>query len=255
MIDFRNISKKFEIGRTSIKIVEDINLSVAENEIVCLLGPSGCGKSTLLNLVAGITPPTVGEVWVAGLPVVRPGPNRVLVFQEHNLFPWMRVRQNIDFGLRMRGIPSAARTKTVDCLISELGLSDFVDFYPHQLSGGMRQRVGLGRAFATDAAVLLMDEPFAALDALTAAKMRRLMISLWTERPRTILFVTHSVDEAVSLGDRIVVLSARPARVLEVHDVSVPRWEFVDSRQQGRTNLENIALSERILRRILTEDT
>jgi NitT/TauT family transport system ATP-binding protein len=203
--------------------LDGVELDVADGEFLCLLGPSGCGKSTLLALAAGLLAGDAGRVLSGGRPVAGPGPERGLVFQRHSLFPWETARGNVEFGPRMRGVPAAERRRRADGLLEAVGLAELAGRYPHQLSEGQRQRVGLARALANEPRVLLMDEPFASLDALTRRQMQRLLVSVWEERRPSVLFVTHDVDEALALGDRVAVLSARPGRVLLERRVPRPR--------------------------------
>jgi len=206
-----------------VAAIRDFSLEVSAGELVCLLGPSGCGKSTFLNIVAGFIPPTAGTLLLDGRPVSRPGPDRGVVFQEHALFPWLSVADNIGFGLRMRGLPRADRAATVRRYVDLVGLTGFERSFPKDLSGGMRQRVAIARALANDPKMLLMDEPFAALD----AQMRRLLqdelLEIWRGTGKTVLFVTHSIEEALRLADRVVVMTARPGTVREVVAVGSAR--------------------------------
>ena len=219
MIAIRDVSKHFG----DVVALESIDLEIAPGELVCFLGPSGCGKSTLLNVVAGFVPPSSGEVIADGKPVTAPGPERGMVFQEYALFPWMTVRANIAFGLEMRGEPKARIEQTVDALLATLHLEEFAGRFPKDLSGGMRQRVAIARLLALDSPILLMDEPFGALDALTRHNLQDELLRIWTELKKTILFVTHSIEESIYLADRIVVMTYRPGRVKAVVDVTLPR--------------------------------
>ena len=203
--------------------LQDINLQVHPGEFLCIVGPSGCGKSTLLHLIAGLQRQTSGEVLVDDTPVEAPGTDRILIFQELGLFPWLTVGQNIEFGLRMKGVPKPARQEKVREYLHLVHLQQFEDSYTHQLSGGMRQRVALARALATEPDVLLMDEPFAALDAQTRDLLHDELERIWAQTGRTIIFVTHNVREAVRLGDRVVLLTFRPGRVKREYDVELPR--------------------------------
>jgi NitT/TauT family transport system ATP-binding protein len=205
----------------SIVALDRIDLAVTEGEFVCLLGPSGCGKSTLLNAIAGFTRPTSGEIFAFGKRVVEPEPERAMVFQEYALFPWMSVRENVAFGLRIRG-DREARAKA-DALLDKLALRGFGDRFPKDLSGGMRQRVALARCLALDAPMLLMDEPFGALDALTRRSMQDELLRIWTELQQTIVFVTHGIEESLVLADRVVVMTYRPGTVKEIVPVALPR--------------------------------
>lgn len=200
-----------------------LDLRVQSGEFVCVLGPSGCGKSTLLNLVAGFALPTGGQVLFEGRAVERPGPERAMVFQDPALFPWLSVAGNIEFVLRMARTPRPARAAQVAELIALVGLEGFEHSHPHELSGGMRQRVALARALALQPRVLLMDEPFGALDALTRERLQDELLRVWRETGTTIIFVTHSVEEAAYLGDRVVVMSARPGTIHGSLPVTVPR--------------------------------
>jgi NitT/TauT family transport system ATP-binding protein len=205
----------------NIVALDRIDLDVTKGEFVCLLGPSGCGKSTLLNAIAGFTQPTTGEILAFGKRVVEPQPERAMVFQEYALFPWMTVRENVAFGLRIRG-DREARAKA-DALLDKLALRGFGDRFPKDLSGGMRQRVALARCLALDAPMLLMDEPFGALDALTRRSMQDELLRIWTELQQTIVFVTHGIEESLVLADRVVVMTYRPGTVKEIVTVALPR--------------------------------
>jgi NitT/TauT family transport system ATP-binding protein len=211
-------------GRDEVPVLDGISLDVGPGSFVCLIGTSGCGKSTLLSLIAGYIAPTVGRVLVDGQIVKGPASDRIMVFQHPALFPWCTAAENVGFGLglrahKARGNPQA----TIDALLNLVGLKGFGDRYPFELSGGMRQRVEIARALAVDPRVLLMDEPFGALDALSRLSMQREMLRIWEETGKTIVFVTHDIEEAVVLGDKVVVLSQRPATVKEVLNVALPR--------------------------------
>jgi NitT/TauT family transport system ATP-binding protein len=203
--------------------LEGLDFSVAREEFVCLLGPSGGGKSTLLALAAGLLAPGAGRVLADGRVVAGPGIDRGLVFQKHALFPWETARGNVEFGPRMRGAPPSERRGRAAGLLASVGLLELAERYPSALSEGQRQRVGLARALANEPRVLLMDEPFASLDALTRRQMQELLIQVWSERRPSVLFVTHDVDEALALGDRVAVLSSRPGRVILERSVPHPR--------------------------------
>ena len=201
--------------------LQDVSLEVGDGELVTILGPSGCGKSTLLEIVAGLVAPTSGRVIFEGAP---PGvPLTGVVFQDHALFPWRTVRDNVTFGLEVRGAPPAERAEAARRLLALVGLEAFADRYPHHLSGGMRQRVAIARALAVEPALLVMDEPFSALDAQSRALMQLELLTLWERTRRSILYVTHQIQEAVLLGDRVVVMTRRPGRILAVRPVPLPR--------------------------------
>jgi NitT/TauT family transport system ATP-binding protein len=222
-IQVRGVRKVFASAHGAVVALDGVDLDVAEGELVCLLGPSGCGKSTLLNAVAGFAPPTAGEVVANGRPVAGPGPDRAMVFQEYALFPWMTVERNVAFGLEMKGTPRAAREEKVGALLEKLHLREFRDRYPKDLSGGMRQRVAIARALAIDAPMLLMDEPFGALDALTRRNLQDELLRIWAELGVTILFVTHGIEESIYLADRVVVMTYRPGTVKRIVPVTLPR--------------------------------
>jgi len=211
--------------------LDDINLEVRAGEFVCVVGPSGCGKSTLLHLVAGLQAPTSGEILVDGKPVQGAGTDRILIFQDHGLFPWLTVGQNVEFGMKMKGVPKAERNERTLHYLQLVHLGKFKDSYIHQLSGGMRQRVAIARALATEPDVLLMDEPFAALDAQTRDLLHDELERIWSETGRTIIFVTHNVREAVRLGDRVVLLTFRPGRVKSEFPVDLPRPRSLEDPQ------------------------
>jgi NitT/TauT family transport system ATP-binding protein len=223
-LEVDHVSKRFAVDQgEGVEALHDVSLGVGEGEFVCLLGPSGCGKTTLLRIIAGLETPTEGEVRVDGVPVTGPTPRLGMIFQDYSLYPWRRVLDNIAFGLELAGVERAERLGKAREYLDLVGLEGFADSFPYEHSGGMRQRVAVARALATDPAVVLMDEPFGALDAQTRNAMQRELLEIWTKTRKTVLFVTHSVDEAVFLADRIVVLTARPGRVREVVDVCEPR--------------------------------
>ena len=223
-ISIRDVSQVFREDRHhEVVALKSINLDIRRGEFVCLLGPSGCGKSTLLNAIAGFMPPTTGRIAVDGQAVAAPGPDRGMVFQEYALFPWMTVEKNIAFGLEIQKTPKLQIREKVSALLAKLQLTEFRDRYPRDLSGGMRQRVAIARVLALDAPILLMDEPFGALDAQTRAKMQSHLIDIWKNIDITVLFITHDLDEAIFLADRILVLKAHPGEVQELIEVPVPR--------------------------------
>ncbi len=223
-LEVDRVSKRYPADQgEGIEALREISLEVPEGEFVCILGPSGCGKTTLLRIIAGLEAPTAGEVRVDGVPVTGPTPRLGMIFQDYSLYPWRRVIENVAFGLELAGTGKAERLERAREYLDLVGLSAFADAFPYELSGGMRQRVAVARALATDPAVVLMDEPFGALDAQTRNAMQLELLEIWARTRKTVLFVTHSVDEAVFLADRIVVLSARPGTVREVVEVCDPR--------------------------------
>ncbi|HEY7363497.1 MAG TPA: ABC transporter ATP-binding protein [Methylomirabilota bacterium] len=212
-----------EDGRAPVVALERFDLAVDEGEFVCLLGPSGCGKSTLLNIVAGFVKPTEGRVSLDGTEVTGPGRDRGVVFQDHALFPWFRVGQNVEFGLKMVGTSRPERERIADRYLDLVGLRSFRAAFPKELSGGMKQRVAIARALANDPKILLMDEPFGALDAQTRRLMQDELTKIWAATGKTILFVTHAIEESLLLADRVVVMSARPGRIKAVLTISLAR--------------------------------
>jgi len=235
-----HLGKVFIKGKREVKALDDFNLDVRGGEFVCLLGPSGCGKTTILRILAGLESSTSGKVLLKGKPVASSGPERGMVFQEFALFPWRTARKNIEFGLEVKGVPEAKRREISSKYIDLVGLKGFEDAHPKELSGGMKQRVGIARALANEPAVLLMDEPFGSLDAQTRNLMQKELLRIWSARKKTVLFVTHSVEEAVYLADRIVVMTARPGKVREIIDVPL-------SRPRDRTSREFITIRSKVL--------
>ncbi|MFF7363222.1 ATP-binding cassette domain-containing protein [Streptomyces sp. NPDC008125] len=221
-ISFRGVSRTYPVKNTVFTALDDVSLDIGDEEFVTVVGPSGCGKSTLLNLAAGLAEPTSGTVLVDGKPVTGPGPERGVIFQQYALFPWLTVRGNVEFGLRLASVPAAERRLRAQRAIELVGLGDFADALPKTLSGGMKQRCAIARAYAVDPQVLLMDEPFGALDALTRVQLQDQLLDTWSRDRRTVLFITHDVDEAVYLAGRVIVMAARPGRVHRVIDVGLP---------------------------------
>jgi len=228
-IAFADVTRVFHRNGQEFPALDRVNFHVRDREFVAIVGPSGCGKTTCLRMAAGLESPTSGTVSVGGRPVVKPGPDRAVVFQQFALFPWKTVHENIDFGLRGKGMPAAARRERIARQVSLMGLEGYESAYPHQLSGGMQQRVAIARSYVLDPDVLLMDEPFGALDAQTRVVMQEELIKLSRVNPRTVLFITHSVEEAVYLADRVVVMTRRPGRIREIVDVApvraAERWD------------------------------
>ena len=216
--------------------LRDVDLAVEKGEFVTIVGPSGCGKSTMLMLIAALLKPTRGTVRLNGAPVVAPGPDRALVFQDFALLPWRTVLKNVELGLELKGVPQAQRTEIARRFVGMVGLKAFEDSFPHQLSGGMRQRVGIARALSVDPEVLLMDEPFGALDAQIRQVMGSELLRIWERDRKTILFVTHDIDEAIYLADRIVVMSASPGRIIEEIRVDLPRPRDLAIRSSNEFN-------------------
>lgn len=223
IVELLGVSKQFELQGQRIDALRDAHLRVKKGEFVCLIGASGCGKSTLLRIVAGFEEPTRGKALMWSTPITGPGPERGMVFQDYGLFPWLTVRGNIGFGPAARGLPTAEVRDTVERFITLVGLQRFADAYPHQLSGGMKQRVAIARVLANDAEIVLMDEPFGALDAMTRERLQDELLEIWQRTGLTVLFVTHSIEEAIFLGDRIVVMSPGPGRIETEIAVELPR--------------------------------
>jgi NitT/TauT family transport system ATP-binding protein len=223
-IEGRNVSLTFRPpNRTPVRALGGFDIEVAEGEFLSILGPSGCGKSTFLNVVLGLTKPDSGEVLMRGKPIGGPGGDRAMVFQEFGLLPWRTVQHNIELGLELKKVAAEKRRAIAERLVVLVGLAGFEQHYPHELSGGMKQRVGLARALATDPDVLLMDEPFAALDAQTRDLMQAELLRIWREARKTVLFVTHQIDEAIYLSDRVMVMSKRPGRAKKTFAIDLPR--------------------------------
>jgi NitT/TauT family transport system ATP-binding protein len=237
MLEIRALSKRYDVESGEIVALAAITTSIAEGEFVCLLGPSGCGKSTLLKIVAGLIEPSSGTITINGHTVSGPGPDRGVVFQDYALFPWMTVTDNVEFGLAARGVAPDKRRAVSTDLLRAVGLHEFSAKYPHHLSGGMKQRVSIARALAVDPVLLLMDEPFGALDAQTRFVMQKELLRIWRAYRKTVLFVTHSIDEALFLGDRVLVMTARPGvikadiQVTQLRPRDISSAEFTALRQ------------------------
>jgi nitrate ABC transporter ATP-binding subunit len=228
-VAIRGVTKRFQVGDGEIDALARIDVTIAQGEFVCLIGASGCGKSTLLRIVAGFEEPTTGDVTVDGKPVTGPGSDRGMVFQDYALFPWMTVKQNIGFGPRQRQLPRKEIDAIADEFVRLVGLEHAANRYPNQLSGGMKQRVAIARVLANDANILLMDEPFGALDALTREQLQHELLQIWARSRVTIMFVTHSVEEAALLADRVLVMSTGPGRIASDIRIDLPRPRDVSS--------------------------
>lgn len=232
-IRFDKVDKVFGHNTGGVKALDDINLEILDKEFVAIVGPSGCGKTTCLRMVAGFEAPSAGVVSVNGRAVTEPGPDRAVVFQQFALFPWKTVRQNIDLGLRNKGVAKSERDDLVAGALKLMNLESHAEAFPHQLSGGMQQRVAIARAYVLDPEVLLMDEPFGALDAQTRVVMQEELVRLARVNPRTVLFITHAVEEAVYLADRVAIMTRRPGRIKEVLDIrSIRQAENWDRHQK-----------------------
>ncbi|NOG73313.1 ABC transporter ATP-binding protein [Roseicella sp. DB1501] len=223
ILDIQGVGKRFAFGAETITALSGATLRIPKGQFVCLIGPSGCGKSTLLRMIAGFETASEGTLLMAGRHVAGPGPDRGMVFQDYGLFPWLTVRQNIGFGPAARGRPRAEVAATAARFLEMVGLTRFADAYPHQLSGGMKQRVAIARVLANQAEVVLMDEPFGALDAMTRENLQQELLQIWESAGLTIIFVTHAIEEAILLADRVVVMSPGPGRIVADERVPLPR--------------------------------
>jgi NitT/TauT family transport system ATP-binding protein len=240
-----SLSKSYldEYRDSTVEALRDVTFEVEKGEFVALLGPSGCGKTTVLNIIAGFIEPSSGQALLRGKPIRGPGPDRGVVFQSFALFPWKTVLGNITFGLKVRGVGKPERERTAREYIELVGLTGFEDRYPHELSGGMQQRVGVARVLANSPEVMLMDEPFASVDAQTRMKLQEDLTQIWEQHKPTIVFVTHDIEEAVFLADRVIVLSSRPGRIQKILDVRIPRprrWEYLVEDQQFTATVHHI---------------
>jgi NitT/TauT family transport system ATP-binding protein len=231
MLEVRHLSKVFfeqnDPRKPGLVALYDVSFSIRKKEFVCLLGPSGCGKTTLIRIIAGLIPLDKGEILVNGAPVTAPGRDRCMVFQQFGLLPWRTALGNVEFGLEIEGMPSDERQKIARRYLELVGLAGFENYYPHQISGGMQQRVGIARALSKEPDILLMDEPFGAVDAQTREQLQEELLKIWAKTDTTVLFVTHSIDESVYLSDRVIVMQSRPGRIKEevLVDLPRPRWE------------------------------
>ena len=229
ILTIRGVTKRFAVGDGEVEALASVDLTIPQGEFVCMIGASGCGKSTLLRIIAGFEEPTTGDVAIYGNAIAGPGSDRGMVFQDYALFPWMTVRENISFGPRQRQLPREEIERTTDEFIKMVGLERFADRYPNQLSGGMKQRVAIARVLANNANILLMDEPFGALDALTREQLQHELLQIWMRTGVTTIFVTHSVEEAVLLADRVLVMSAGPGRIDSDFRIDLARPREVSS--------------------------
>ena len=244
-IEIKNINKSFKKNNKELSVLEDINLNIDDGEFICLLGPSGCGKTTLLRLIAGLDQPTSGEIIANGEVVKEPSGDRAVIFQQYSLFPWLTVIQNVTFGLEVSGKGSKEENiETAERYLQRVGLYEFKDSYPHELSGGMKQRVAIIRSLLNHSPILLMDEPFSALDMQNRHKLQEQLIGVWKRFDNTIVFVTHDVDEAVYLADKIVLLDKNPGKIREIVEVGLERprkresKEFIDIQESIVNNLD-----------------
>ncbi|HEY0204696.1 MAG TPA: ABC transporter ATP-binding protein [Acetobacteraceae bacterium] len=246
-VSFQEVSREFPLaGGGTFLALDRLRLDIGDGEFVTVVGPSGCGKSTAMNIAAGLVLPSSGRMLVNGAAVTGPGPERGVIFQQYALFPWLTVRENVEFGLRVAGMKAARRREVADRFIALVGLTDFAGALPKTLSGGMKQRCAIARAYAVDPAILLMDEPFGALDALTRVQLQDQLLQVWSQDRRTVMFITHDVDEAVYLANRVVVMAARPGRLLEVVPVTLP----YPRTEEIRLSPEFAALRNRVWRAV-----
>ncbi|WP_307787001.1 ABC transporter ATP-binding protein [Pseudogracilibacillus auburnensis] len=220
LILLNNVCKDFDTPKGKITVLQHINLTVNKGEKVCIVGPSGCGKTTILNMIAGFLQPSSGEVSINGKKVVKPGPDRTVVFQKDSVFPWLTVRKNLEYGPKVRGLPRSEWESKIDFYLEKVKLTEFADRYPKELSGGMRKRVDIARAYINSPEILLMDEPFGPLDVMTKEVMQKDLLDLTREENKSIIFITHDIEEAVFLGDRVIVMTARPAKIHS--DIKIP---------------------------------
>jgi NitT/TauT family transport system ATP-binding protein len=236
MLQVRDICKTFqgERGRDALEVLRRIRFDAAAGEFVSIIGPSGCGKTTLLRILHGLEPVTSGEIFVSDKKVVRPSPSSAMVFQQFNLFPWLTVAQNVAFGLEVAKLPAAECRERTARFVRLVGLDGFATHYPHELSGGMQQRVGIARALALDPEILLLDEPFGALDAITREQLQREIADILSQSTKTVVFITHNMDEAIFFSDRILVMGSRPGRILEEVRVALPRPREADAVRASR---------------------
>ena len=221
-VSIQGIEKKYNTRKGEVVALNGVNFDIKENEFICVIGPSGCGKSTLLNIIAGLLEPTAGQILVDGKPIQGTGTDRGVVFQQYALFPWLTVKKNVEFGLKLKGLSKDECDSIAMKYLKMVELEKFADSYPKELSGGMKQRVAIARAYAMNPEVLLMDEPFGALDAQTRTQLQTELLKAWQEENTTCFFVTHDIEEAIVLATRVVIMSARPGRIKEVVDIDIP---------------------------------
>jgi NitT/TauT family transport system ATP-binding protein len=250
-VAIESIRLEFGVHGRKVVALDDVSLTVPDKQFAVIVGPSGCGKSSLLDIVAGLRQPTAGRCLLDGVPVTKPGRQRGMVFQNYSLFPWLSVQRNVEFGLRLRNVPAKQREETARAYLEAVGLTGFENSYPTQLSGGMKQRVAIARAMANDPDVLLMDEPFGALDSQTRTVMQQLLLNVWEKDAKTVMFVTHDIEEALYLGDIIYVMSARPGRFVDRITVPLPR----PRRYELFSTPEFLALKGRIHARLHPESS
>ncbi len=238
ILDIADVSKVFSLNGRPIHALKDVNLQIRKGEFICLIGASGCGKSTLLRIMGGFESVSAGVARMYHAPISEPGPDRGMVFQDYGLFPWLTVRQNIAFGPKQNGLPDARLKEIADRYLNMVGLAKFADHFPNQLSGGMKQRVSIARALANECEVLLMDEPFGALDALTREALQQELLDIWEKTRLTVVFVTHAVEEAVLLADRVVVMTAGPGRVERDYRIPLERPRCITAPEFNRVRQE-----------------
>jgi sulfonate transport system ATP-binding protein len=250
-VQFEHVSLSFDTPKGVLRVVDDVSYDIHDGDFIAVIGPSGCGKTTMMSMLAGFQKPTSGKVLFDGNPVKGPGPERGVIFQEYGVFPWLTVKENISFGLKLKAnhVPAKEKDQICEHYLALMGLSDFANSYPKHLSGGMRQRLAIARAYAVKPQFLLMDEPFGALDAQTRANMQNLLLKVLATEGKTVMLITHSVEEAIYLASRIVVVTARPARIKEVIDVpfAYPRDESLQERPEFgelRSHIRELVMSE-----------
>ena len=249
MYRIHGVTKSYLVGKKAMPALKEINFDIRKNELVAILGTSGCGKSTLLRMLAGFLKPTTGAIYAQHQAITGPGADRGMVFQSYTLFPWLTVRENVEYGLKELKVPKAEREATVTRYLHDVGLDGFENAYPRELSGGMKQRVAIARALAINPDSLLLDEPFGALDAQTRSHMQEMMLDVWQKHPKTIVMVTHDIEEAIFMADRIVVMRAHPGSIKQVIDIDLPRDRDIHIKSDPRF----IAYKEEILQLIYEE--